>query len=133
MTEQKHDRPGAIVASLPPGRYFIGDPCYVIRDDQRWSTLCRQLGDEGRGGLITIGNHQLVAFGTACGDGLYHDRDGHHYSVDAGMIGAVPKDAVDDWRNSEFGRWVDFPKRIRCVRSPGGVLHFGGVRIDTRG
>ena len=65
---------------LPASRYFICDPCYVIRDNNLWQELCDNNFDAP----------EMAVFSTYWGDGEYVDADGVTvYPVDAGIIGAV--------------------------------------------
>ena len=72
--------------SLPAGKYWVGDLCYVIDDDTWQDRVCNESFDEqGRsldvkldvpGGVLVIGH-------TAYGDGLYEGSDGFDYPVDS--------------------------------------------------
>lgn len=88
---------------LPAGTYLVGDPCYAFSNDgpDYW-------GDWLNGTPRTeahyswprlmdaeIGGHRIVGMGTAYGDGVYYDQYGNEYSVDAGMIGVVPIEALE--------------------------------------
>lgn len=78
-----------------PGRYFIGDPCYVINNiskdrDEVWDRYCNYIFKFPESNVFVdpVMNVTIVAEGTAYGDGLY---DGKHrkYGVDAGLLGVA--------------------------------------------
>lgn len=71
---------------LPPGTYYIGDPCYVI--EKNWDRLC-EITDIQAGQYEMDGN-KFVFMPTMHGDGVYEDRQGRQYGVDAGVLAVVP-------------------------------------------
>ena len=76
---------------MQAGKYFIGDLCYVMTDEE-WTEFC---------GLTLKGNHvidgefqfkdgrKFASYSTKYGDGLYYDQYGYSYPVDAGLIGCI--------------------------------------------
>lgn len=70
-------------AEFGTGTYFIGDPCYALRDD-----LYEKWGEENN---YSDGNYGYFAVGsTMYGDGIYHDiYSGKGFGVDAGILGVV--------------------------------------------
>lgn len=113
----------------PAGRYYIGDPCYVIKD---WSAAC----DSTQSGGKPIGRadgKEFVMLGTAYGDGGYPDQHENIYCVDSGTIGAVPlrDDEQLDEHTLSLGKVHDFPEPFICY-AEGGILHFGHITIDTK-
>lgn len=81
----------ADIFHLQPGRYFIGDPCYVAwlgNDDTLWSEYCEWVGNDPDD-VFSAGDLISAAFHTRWGDGSYKDQFGHEYGVDAGIIGAT--------------------------------------------
>lgn len=70
-------------AEFKPGTYFIGDPCYALRDDlyDKWETDNDYA--DGNYGYFAVGS-------TAYGDGLYSDSySDRNFGVDAGVLGIV--------------------------------------------
>ena len=70
---------------------FIGDPCYVISNEQ-WGDYLgayREARDRGHAHFNFNGINAGVT-NTAYGDGVYDDDEGNSYSVDAGLIGVTP-------------------------------------------
>lgn len=115
---------------MKPGRYFVGDPCYVYREG--WSDLLTatdylEMPHPTKADIIAVG-------GTMHGDGLFTDELGNEYSVDAGVIGVVHE---SQWECKE----TDF-EHLGVIRvfdnefvfeAHDGVFIIGSVYIDTRG
>jgi hypothetical protein len=112
--------------TIPAGTYILGDPCYVIRDED-WMPLLEDC-DYFRWPVGKIGGHQVIALGTKYGDGCYHDQSGNPYGVDAGLIGLVPM--AYGGKKSHGNREVTFTEPAECWDEDG-VLHFGDIVIDT--
>ena len=126
---------------MPAGKYYIGDLCYVMNDAE-WEEFCS----------ITIDGHNVIdgefqmkdgrrfaTYGTAYGDGVYHDQYGHSYSVDAGLIGCFK---VEDIRANyydnllDLGSIMEFDKSFATSGGRGdegweGLIQIGHVLIET--
>lgn len=105
--------------NLPPGRYYVGDPCYPLRsvwDDYLnvfplHATTCTHY----MGGVFVKlpgegwEERAVVSFDTFRGDGVYFDGDGFSYPVDSGLLGVVrlPEEGTVD--GVEDGRVLTFP------------------------
>ena len=133
-TRDTTDNDTTRTATMPAGRYWVGDLCYVLQD--AWGETFR-LGD----GVHTLADGRLIAmFATTHGDGTYYDDDGNWYGVDSGTLGCI---LADDIRHAidcadELGECVTATEPFTPARtypaglSPrfdGGVLHMAGVRI----
>ncbi|MBG23680.1 MAG: hypothetical protein CMF22_10180 [Idiomarinaceae bacterium] len=113
---------------MKAGTYYIGDPCYVIHDDN-WMgflDLMYEVDDnefQYKGFTCWVGS-------TAFGDGIYFDNFDNNYPVDAGLIGIVPVGAVEDKTGLEHGNIAvfseDFTIDYHC-----GYFNIGGVEINT--
>ena len=117
---------------VPPGKYFLGDPCYAVPDD-----LWDELLESNAYFEIPVGKaggHDVLGFSTAYGDGTYEDQYGHAFPVDAGLIGLVPVALVNEKEIAEYtelpGIWVEFTTPTTCS-SNNGVLTFGKYHINT--
>ena len=89
--------------------------------------------------------YDVAIYGTAYGDGSYKDiqsNDNVEYHVDAGIIGAIPVEAIPknkkthndrDWVVAG-GNFVTFSHKVHCF-TDGDMLHFGNhlkhIAIDT--
>lgn len=117
---------------MPPGEYYITDPCYCFNHDT-WTELgdsIRWWEDEEKP-VVEFRGRPLLSFSTAHGDGCFTDNDGQEYGVDAGMIGLVPVSIAEKEPHHTLARRVTFTKKTRCSRSSDGVLRFGQFTIKT--
>lgn len=127
---------------LPPGRYCIGDPCYVI-SDKDWDSLLKQTNFFSTDGLVEFKGHKMAVYSTAWGDGCFPgfscaDESHHTFGVDAGLLGAVPEALIDDEARGYIERkeehlWVvvDEKSGLVCCREGRGIIHLGPFSIDT--
>ena len=122
---------------LPAGKYYIGDPCYVIAED-RWSDFCDAsyppgAGVNARGIAVTeFDGHPMYAHGTAYGDGSYLGSDGVSYGVDAGMLSVVPIALVSDMSEAKrLGSIVTFNHDFKADRDDEYIFHFDDIDIPT--
>ena len=115
---------------VPKGSYVIGDPCYAV-PSHLWNELLNSCNCfENPIGYIKNGGQKfpVLAFGTKWGDGCYRGTDGREYGVDAGLIGLVPLNVVEDLSEHEV---VNFSKDTLCIDDGSGKLKFGHITIDT--
>lgn len=126
--------------TMPAGRYYVGDLCYVMTDWE-WDEFCD----------ITIKVHECVdgefefadgrrfaTYGTAWGDGVYSDQHGNQYPVDAGLIGCIRVEDIraEKLRDVDAGTIHEFGTDFvtgggRGTGHRGGVIQFGAVAIET--
>ena len=123
--------------TMPAGRYYIGDLCYVMHPE--WNEVCEMFfppdapprGVEGEFSLKD--GRRFASFATAYGDGTYRSNIGTDHSVDAGIIGCI---RVEDIRDDAYddierlGAIVEFDQPFE-VDSDAGLLKFGHVQIET--
>ncbi len=125
--------------TMPAGRYYIGDLCYVMHDE--WSEVCDRFfppGTSGRGveGEFTLADgRRYASFSTAYGDGGYRSNIGTSHSVDSGSIGCIRVEDIrdntyDPARIEELGAIVEFDQPFE-VSADQGLLVFGHVEIET--
>lgn len=88
-------------AEFGPGKYFLGDICYVLKDEiynDVWGKKHKY--EEGvfavRDANLSSDESFAVA-PTAWGDGKYFDDQNRSYCVDAGVIGIVP---ISMWKTT---------------------------------
>lgn len=86
--------------TFPAGKYYIGDLCYVLGEENYESTVC-----DGADGFHTNGKHVIGYFGTAYGDGCYQDTKGRSYGVDAGIIGIAPAALLEKIKGKDEEAW----------------------------
>ena len=118
---------------IPKGRYFLGDPCYAVPNDQwiPWLDRCDFMNEESSPIFNNkIFGHTVAAFNTVLGDGTYYDQMGRDYSVDAGLIGATSVDLVGDdpakiARLNELGRIINLTEDGSLYRMLEGEIVIG--------
>lgn len=117
---------------VPPGKYYISDPCYfyVFNDRSAWTEFLR-IRESGPA-LIEFRGVQIITFDTAHGDGLFEDQNRHLYGVDTGMLGLLPeifRPRVNTRKRIYHG--MEFKEPFICSND-GGLIRFGHITIDTR-
>jgi hypothetical protein len=73
--------------TLPPGRYYIGDICYALKNDI-YDNIWGDKYDYSDG-KFEVENSVFAVAATKYGDGGYKGSNGFIYDVDAGVIGMV--------------------------------------------
>jgi hypothetical protein len=121
---------------MKPGKYYVGDLCYVLHD--RWDEFCDLTidGNNCLSGEFKLKDGTVLAtYNTMYGDGLYTDKEGREYGVDAGLIGCVLVDSVKlgiDGNDLNGGHIIEFKRPFSTGRSIDGVIFFGDeVAIAT--
>ena len=135
--------------TMPAGRYYVGDLCYVIGNDEVWREVCEltmpwnpvtKETDYTDGEFTLKDGRRIVIYSTKYGDGGYHSNIGTYHSVDAGVIGAMLESDCDSKYDhiNELGAFVDFDTPWehsggRWTNYDGwdGVIHLGHVAIPT--
>jgi len=123
---------------LPAGKYYIGDPCYVLTDHNGFSwdhvltsTDFFGMSTEARGGVFEYKGTKMFASSTAWGDGCYKDNYGRSYGVDAGLLSAIPLSCLTNF-DERLGHVVEFDSSFPCypVDEDGDIV-IGHVIIET--
>ena len=122
------------------GKYYIGDPCYVLQDTNGWSwdsvldqtdyfmdfngTITHSYGD----------SYHVAGASTRYGDGSYVDNSGREFLVDAGCIACIPVSAIGLTFNYTGGHILDIPVDFEFEAKYGiyGIRAIGWV-LDTAG
>lgn len=127
--------------SLQPGYYWIGDPCYVL-SEENYDELLKSVKDDGL--TLKKGEHTSIALYTDHGDGeydvlssLYNNRvtflsERVKLAVDSGLIAITSIELVEDISDYDepVGIKVEVLEPIG-IYNLDGVLRFGSVIIDT--
>lgn len=125
--------------TMPAGRYYIGDLCYVMHDE--WDEVCdlffpaSSYPGQTEGEFVLKDGRRFASFGTAYGDGTYRSNIGTEHAVDSGSIGCI---LVSDIRDSQYdnieelGAIVEFDQPFEVSKDQG-LLVFGHVEIETAG
>ena len=119
--------------TLPPGEYWLGDPCYVIERED-WNGF-RESVDRDTGHSTYHGEESAV-FSTKYGDGNYPDRAGKYYGVDSGQIGAVARSLATKCGGSrerlqQLGQIIRTSKPMVCIADARGTIRLGKITIQT--
>ena len=127
------DRHGDSV-TMPPGTYWVGDPCYGVPDD-RWMTWLERADYKQDHWFLLADLDGLPVLGisTKYGDGNYQGSDGNRYPVDAGLIGLVPEEIVKLGDSPPFGmvRYT-FDAPVACsYDNDYGTISIGSIEIYT--
>lgn len=114
---------------MPAGEYWVGDPCYAVKDEDwmPWLESADYMSDP-QILIAEIGDFSVLGIGTAYGDGKYKDKDGRSYPVDAGLIGVVPVEVAQD--DVSGAHKVTFASEFTCSYD-NGVITLGSINIDT--
>lgn len=115
---------------IPAGKYYLGDPCYSVPNNE-WDDLldtCQTFQEPV--GMLRDGT-KIYALPTAYGNGTYEDSDGFGYGVDTGLIGLVSVGIkLDGDFNPDIVNIVEFLTDT-VMFDDQGVLTFGHIVIDT--
>lgn len=117
--------------TLPAGRYYIGDLCYVM--DGEWTEVCKLIidGHNVKSGIFKLADGRTFAnFTTKYGDGHYEASNGDELCVDSGSIGCIRVEDITVGDLSHLGTVVDFADPF-TVGSNDGEISFGHITVDT--
>jgi hypothetical protein len=120
--------------TAPPGKYYIGDLCYVLGDGH-YDRIFGKIGGFSDG-LYQKRDSEEFFFvaATAWGDGCYIGSDGNQFAVDAGIIGITPISCCH--KDDGGGHFYTFKKPVTCIFRRG-VFTFvwsdNELVIDTHG
>lgn len=76
------------------GKIYVGDPCYAM-SEEIYNLLLKELDKDDSMETYTIKGHEIFNFSTAYGDGTYEGTNGMCFSVDSGMLAAIPMELCD--------------------------------------
>ncbi len=122
-------------------QYYVGDLCYVF-DDKTWDEIWPQISDVGAWYTLKDGRRFFIG-ATNQGDGCWTGSDGNEYAADAGCLGCV---AVEDVQDEDSYRkfikdkanpeWRDYAHIKQVLGEPSCASEFGdftlaGITIDT--
>lgn len=112
------------MTTLAPGTYWVGDPCYADAKVTDTAAL------NGTDPTEVVGPTGVgVAVTTAFGDGTYDASNGRCYSVDSGMLGAVPAGSGPCPDGMSEVTWK-VPQSVELDEDTG-IVSVGTIEIDT--
>ncbi len=115
---------------LPAGKYYIGDPCYVLDAAAMNAVTDKMTSGEAASSVFEVNGHMMWAHFTQYGDGAFADQNGAEYPVDSAALSAVPIDLVKNPEGEEHGTVIEFDMSF-TVNYKNGVFWFGDICIDT--
>ena len=86
---------------MPAGRYYVGDLCYVMSNEE-WDEVCGLLfegrNDHGvnQGEFTLKDGRRFASYNTKYGDGVYESNMNTTHSVDSGNIGCILADDIKE-------------------------------------
>jgi hypothetical protein len=114
-----------------PGLYYVGDLCYIFKDED-WESLL-EISGYFEGGDLVYDETQFFVSSTTHGDGAYFDQEDREYWVDSGGIGLWP--VPKDFNCPRGGQLLYFEKEFHCLaihESPTyGDITIGDIIIKT--
>lgn len=120
---------------IPPGRYFIGDPCRVSPSDEAWERFVDDLWPSlqpDKIGSTFLGDVVALVADTG-GDFVFFDEDDFPYPIDTGLIAVVPcsanEEACMNAAASDLGRIVTLTEET-LIELDDEFLSVGGVLVD---
>lgn len=116
---------------MPAGRYYVGDLCYVMHP--QWSDVCNLMfsGSDPDGEFQLKNGVRFASLSTKYGDGCYSDQFNNSYPVDAGLIGCILVDDInDETADLNLGAVITFDEPFE-VSYDDGTLYFGHITIET--
>jgi hypothetical protein len=123
--------------TMPAGKYYVGDLCYVLHDE--WDECCNLFFEDrtdhkcNEGEFTLRDGRRFVTYNTAYGDGGYFDEQGREYGVDSGGIGCIKLLDIDLASGSNYidgGHIIDFPREFETAYQDGKII-IGHIVIDT--
>ncbi len=115
---------------MEAGKYWIGDPCYVLSDD-RYDKLIEAYVEGEDGYQTTVDGQTVTVLHTQFGDGTYYSNLGD-VDVDSGQVAAVPMALVDTSKYGfTSGHVADLPAG-KALNFAEGTLCFSEAYVDTQ-
>ena len=119
--------------TMPAGKYYIGDLCYVMHPE--WDEFCAITikGRECLDGEFTLADgRRFATYGTAYGDGCYPCSDGSELGVDAGLIGCIRVEDITVCKENDtkLGTIVEFTAPFTTSERDG-TIRFGHITVET--
>ena len=125
--------------TLPEGKYYIGDLCYVL--DDVWEEVCNLTFENYRplqGKFKLADGREFVLFRTYIGDGVYdieyNNQPVSYTPVDSGTIGAILAEDVNEaiFVNGRSPHFItNLEEGAVCSVDNNGTMTFGDYKIHT--
>lgn len=114
---------------LPPGKYFIGDPSFVL--DESWQDVLDRSREFSTDMPVSL-NDRLIWAAVIDNDaqGYFTDQNDVEYPVQEFYFGAIPIELVENPEGEEHGTVIDAPCGV-LVSCTDGVFRFNDIVINT--
>ena len=99
--------------------FYIGDICYVLGERLYHGVWGDRYGFNDGTFTDPDTGLQVAVAGTAYGDGTYKGTDGTEYDVDAGDIGLVPLELIEDPEGLVCGKVIETPGTAEFLAEDG--------------
>lgn len=123
---------GTKKVTLPPGKYYIGDLCYALKEE----IYDKVYGGQGyEDGLYTSTLGSFMMHGTG-GDGCFKGSDGYDYPVDAAHIGIASLACCNPEDKIYGGKVFTFTSPVECKFNDTAFTFYAGdfyLRISNWG
>lgn len=121
----------SVKLTLPAGTYWIGDPGYILSEEQYEQWLQEIEKGNEYDAVVIMNGYSFVTLSTMLGDGYYKSNLRFKFGVDSGNLACIPIGIVKQPPHKHFVRRRTFKKAFKCFRTKKGMVHFGSVMIDT--
>jgi hypothetical protein len=119
-------------ATLPAGKYYIGDLCYALDEDIYDKVFG---GHDYEPGLYTSSLGSFMMYSTGR-DGVFNGSDGYEYPVDAGHIGIASLACCNSEDKIYGGKVFTFTEPVECSFDEIAFSFYSGdfhLRISNHG
>ena len=126
--------------TIKAGKYWIGDPCYYISDDN-WDDVCNQIYDGASssidGMFINADGKEFIVIRTRWGDGCYALNNYYtgrvaNLGVDAGLLSIIPVSLDTPLGKKSGGIVIELEKDVPFSADNGDFV-FGDYSVNTSG
>jgi hypothetical protein len=119
---------------LQPGKYFLGDPVFVL-PDKLYTGIWGHLYNY-QNGKYSLNGYDFCVNNTHKGDGTFYDTRSRKYVVDSGVIGLVHTDLIEDIELCKGKGYIfDFKSKVYFLYDAGIFYVKCGrniITIDTK-
>ena len=108
--------------TLVRGKYYLGDPSYVLDEDLYYEVLGDKHSFESGKYDLKNDDTYMVLHNTHNGDGTFYDTKKRKYKVESGMIGLVPNKLINEDKldsAKKMGKIYNFPSKVKFFYDAG--------------
>lgn len=115
---------------LPPGKYFIGDPCNGLSENDHHNLWGVEHKYEN--GRYDLNNNKkyFAVHNTHWGDGKFYDTKNRKYIIETGMLSIINIDLIEDIEKSKKnGNFFHFLEKVNFIYDAGKFYIKSGMYI----